>query len=134
MAALAAEQGASFSEFVEKLNSSLAQHEQLLGDFQRENDDLAKNRKQIQIDSYIALSNSFAMWDCKIGLDVSEFEGYLAMLGSDFDDIFAAKFGGDRAEAFAKLDTDGSGALNISELRNMLNEIVVEEEEKIESS
>ena len=133
MAALAADQGETFTEFVEKLNSSLAQHEKLLGDFKRENDDLAKNRKQIQIDSFIALSNSFAMWDCKIGLDVMEFEGYLAMLGGDFDDVFVRKFGGDRAKAFEQLDTDGSGTLNISELRNFLNEIVVEEEERMEA-
>ena len=132
MAALAAEQGETFNEFVEKLNTSLATHEKLLGDFKRENDDLAKNRKQIQIDSFIALSNSFSMWDCKIGLDVMEFEGYLEMLGGDFDDVFVRKFGGDREAAFKRLDTDESGALNISELRNFLNEIVVEEEERME--
>ena len=132
MAALAEQQGEDYTAFVTNLNDSLARHEQLLSDFHRENQDLANNRKQIQIDSYIALSNSFAMWDCKIGLDVMEFEGYMSMLGSDFDAAFAEKFGGDKAAAFAQLDTDGSGTLNISELRNLLNEIVVEEEGKLE--
>ena len=67
-------QGADYQAFIDQLNDSIRKNEELLDDFQAENEDLKETRKQMTVDSYMTLSNSFAMWDCKIGLDAMEFE------------------------------------------------------------
>jgi len=130
MKALAGKQAQDYESFVRQLTDSLNRHEKLIGDFKRENEELARNRKKIEIDSYLALANSFQYWDQKVGLAYDEFESYLEMLGSDFDAIIAAKFGNKEA-AFKKLDADNSGSLNVTELRFLLNEIVVEQDAKL---
>jgi Ca2+-binding EF-hand superfamily protein len=128
MREFAAQQGADYQIFVDKLTSSLNQHQKLLKDFSNENQKLKNNRRQIQIDSMLALSNSFQNWDKKVGLSQDEFSSYMEMLGPNFMSVLNTKFGS-LAGVFKKLDVDGSGTLNISELRTLLNDLVEEERE-----
>jgi len=125
MKQFAAQQGDDYKVFVDKLTSSLSHHQKLIQDFSNENQKLKKNRRQIQIDSLLSLSNSFQNWDKKVGLSTEEFQSYLEMIGPEFQEILKAKFGS-MEEVFVKLDADRSGTLNISELRTLLNDLVVD--------
>lgn len=127
MKQFAAQQGADYKAFVDQLTSSLNQHQKLLNEFAGENQKLKNNRRQQQIDSLLALSNSFQNWDKKVGLSTVEFESYLEMLGPSFQSKLTAKFGGSLDAVFAKLDSDRNGTLNITELRSLLNELVEDE-------
>eukprot|EP01129_Flabellula_baltica_P014429 TRINITY_DN68_c1_g1_i2.p2 TRINITY_DN68_c1_g1~~TRINITY_DN68_c1_g1_i2.p2 ORF type:complete len:160 (-),score=48.16 TRINITY_DN68_c1_g1_i2:10-489(-) len=127
MEALAAQQGEDYQAFVDKLNSNLDKNQKLLDDFAAENEKLRQNRRKIQIDSYIAMSNSFSMWDATAGLSRDEFQGYLSLLGAEFEAAMISKYGTDIDTIFTKLDTDGNGSLNIPEVKKLLNTVVTEE-------
>jgi len=117
-------QGHSYLEFSERLTASLDKHTQLLKDFTEENRKLKENRQKIQVDSYLAMSNSFSTWDMKGGLSIDEFRGYIELLGPEFEKVMLTQFGGSYDNVFAKLDTDKSGALNIPEVRVVVEGVV----------
>jgi len=127
MKQFSAQQGSDYKQFVSSLTSSLNKHQQLLTDFASENDKLRTNRRKQQVDSLLALSNSFSSWDHKVGLSVDEFKSYMEMLGPEFQEKLAKKMGGTSENAFKRLDKDGSGSLNLQELRSLLEELVEEE-------
>jgi len=129
MKQFSAQQGSDYKQFVSSLSSSLNKHQQLLADFAAENDKLRTNRRKQQVDSLLALSNSFQSWDKKVGLSVEEFKSYMEMLGADFQEKLQKKMGGTSENAFKRLDKDNSGSLNLQELRTLLEELV--EEEKV---
>lgn len=122
----AVHQGQSYTDFTNKLEASLNRHAKLIQDFAEQNRQLKENREKIQIDSYLSMINSFSAWDDRAGLSVEEFKEYLEFLGPDFEKVMIGKYGGDLASVFARLDSDGSGSLNIPEVRILL-EAVVEE-------
>jgi len=127
MKAFSAQQGSDYKQFVSSLTTSLNKHQKLITDFSNENDKLRKNRRKQQVEHLLALSNSFSSWDKKVGLSVDEFQSYMEMLGDDFKEKLEKKMGGTPENAFKRLDKDGSGSLNLQELRALLEELVEEE-------
>jgi len=86
MKSFAAQQGSDYKQFVGSLTTSLNKHQQLLTQFSHENEKLRTNRRKQQVDSLLALSNSFQSWDHKVGLSSEEFTSYMEMLGSEFQE------------------------------------------------
>jgi len=121
----AAQQGSDYKAFVNNLNSSLDRHKQLLTEFSAENDKLKINRKKIELDSMIALSNQFQTMDGKAGVSVDEFKDYLDTLGPEF--TARVLKGKTLEQLFATVDKDKSGSLNIPELRAFLQATVTDD-------
>jgi mitofilin len=123
----AQKQGADYENFVNNLTGSINKHQQLLKDFAAENEKLKQNRRQIEIDSMISLSNNFQMLDGKVGLSIEEFQSYLDMLGPEFENKIKAKAPQQNLQAlFSSLDKDHNGSLNIPELRHFLESTVAQ--------
>jgi len=127
MKQFSAQQGSDYKQFVSNLSSSLNKHQQLIQEFSAENEKLRDNRKKQHIEHLLALSNSFANWDHKVGLSAEEFKSYLEMLGSDFQAKLTKKMGGNIDNVFKRLDKDNSGSLNLQELHSLLEEFAEDE-------
>eukprot|EP01012_Entosiphon_sulcatum_P053598 TRINITY_DN7376_c0_g1_i1.p1 TRINITY_DN7376_c0_g1~~TRINITY_DN7376_c0_g1_i1.p1 ORF type:complete len:373 (+),score=126.76 TRINITY_DN7376_c0_g1_i1:32-1120(+) len=119
-----AQQGADYAQFVEQLTGNIHRHEALLQDFAAENSKLRENRRKQQVDSLLSLSNCFQHWDHKVGLSVDEFRSYLQLLGPSYELRLRQLVGGTDERIFGQLDKDGSGTLNVSELRAALEQLV----------
>jgi len=123
----AQKQGADYAVFVGNLTNSINKHQQLLKEFAAENEKLRNNRRKIEIDSMVSLSNNFQMLDGKVGLSVEEFQSYLNMLGPDFVQRITDKAPGQSLQSlFLSLDKDKNGTLNIPELRVFLESTVAQ--------
>eukprot|EP01012_Entosiphon_sulcatum_P032389 TRINITY_DN41202_c0_g1_i1.p1 TRINITY_DN41202_c0_g1~~TRINITY_DN41202_c0_g1_i1.p1 ORF type:complete len:585 (-),score=151.77 TRINITY_DN41202_c0_g1_i1:14-1744(-) len=122
----ASQSAADYGHFVDQLASNLNRNEQLLKDFASENQKLRVNRRKQRIESMLSLANGFQHWDNKIGLSPHEFDAYMQMLGDEFQQRLREKIGATPDRAFGVLDKDGSGSLSVSELRQLLEQLVEE--------
>jgi len=127
LATIASKQQSDFQQLMHGINESFMFSQDVLSGYSNENDRLRENRRQIKIDSYLAMSNSFSSWDHKSGLSVDEFKAYLELLGSDFEHAMIAKYGGNAETVFSMLDVDNNGSLNIPEVRKLLKDLVTDE-------
>jgi len=127
LAAIAAKQSADFQTMMAGLSQSFQLNQNLLSEYGNENEKLKQTRKQIKIDSYLAMSNSFSTWDQQAGLSIEEFRAYLDLLGPEFEDAMLKKYGGNVDTVFKSLDIDNNGSLNIPEVRKLLRDLVTDE-------
>jgi uncharacterized phage infection (PIP) family protein YhgE len=128
MKKFAAEAGEDYAQFVSQLTSQIDRNEALLADFADENTKLKENRKRQQVNMLLQMSSSFSHWDSKVGLSPDEFLQYLSLLGPEYEAKIKERIGSEEGQVFGTLDTDGSGTLNMNELRKMLEEITQEAE------
>lgn len=133
MRAFADQAGEDFATFVQQLTEQVSKNEKLVEEFANQNAQLKKNRQQQQVNMLLHMSASFQDWDDEAGLSPEEFQGYLSLLGPEYERRIRTRLSSDLENPFGQLDIDNSGTLNLSEVRTLLHDILQEIESEEES-